>query len=163
MTIMLQHILIPLDGSELAEIALEQAQRIIEPGGQITLLLAVDPPEQLAFATHGAHPIAHGGMVENPLVDYSAIADNMLSQGKDYLRSRAETLEKAGYRVSTRAEFGFAADLIVEAAEKAQVDAIVMSTHGRSGITRWLLGSVTSKVLSAASCPVFVIPKPKKD
>ena len=55
-------------------------------------------------------------------------------------------------------EAGDPATVIVETAQKLHVDAIVMSTHGRSGLSRWLFGSVTQKVLAASCCPVFVIP-----
>ena len=64
--------------------------------------------------------------------------------------------------VGVEVHVGEPANVIVETAERLKVDAIVMSTHGRSGLSRWLFGSVTNKVLSANVCPVYVIPsKPK--
>ena len=55
-------------------------------------------------------------------------------------------------------QFGDPASVIVDTAGQLHVDAIVMSTHGRSGISRWIFGSVTNKVLGMAECPVLVVP-----
>lgn len=155
---MLKHVLVPLDGSELAYKALDYAAEVTEKGGTITLLMAVEPPESIAYGMYGAHPVAPGAVIDRPLSDFQAISDSFMAQGKEYLQKRAAELQKAGYKVNSKVEFGGAADLIIETAESAKVDAIVMSTHGRSGLSRWILGSITSKVLGAAPCPVLVIP-----
>ena len=62
------------------------------------------------------------------------------------------------YTIRTRLAEGQPAERILEQAEELAVDAIVMSTHGRSGVSRWVFGSVAQKVLSGASCPIFIIP-----
>ncbi|MBZ0306650.1 MAG: universal stress protein [Anaerolineae bacterium] len=61
------------------------------------------------------------------------------------------------------AKSGRPSETIVEVAKKLNVDAIVMSTHGRSGLSLLLLGSVTHKVLNTSACPVFVIPAKKEE
>lgn len=160
---MLNHILIPLDGSELAERALAYAEQIASPGAEITLLTAVDPPEYLTYSMYGNQTIPSGMITPRPGVDYQAIADEMLKDARDYIDRVANRLQKAGYRVHRKIEMGAPAEAILKAAEAAGVDAIVMSTHGRSGLSRWLLGSVTQKVLSAAPCPVFVTPPGERD
>ncbi len=60
-------------------------------------------------------------------------------------------------------EFGGASDNIVEKAESEQVDRIVMSTHGRTGIDRLLMGSVAEKVIARAPCPVLIVPVHKRN
>lgn len=82
----------------------------------------------------------------------------MLPYAKHYVESVAKDLVKDGYTVRQEVKMGDAATVITDMAEKLHVDAIVMSTHGRSGISRFLFGSVTNKVLEAKVCPVFVIP-----
>lgn len=159
---MLKHLLLPLDGSELAEKALEYVDKLVEKGSKVTLLMAIDPPETMAYSLYGAQIVTAGPVIEQSLLDYSTIAENMLGQGKTYLAKKAEALEKAGYTVQTIIEYGYAADLIIDTSEKEQADAIVICTHGRSGLSRWILGSVTQKVLGATTCPVFVIPPDRK-
>jgi nucleotide-binding universal stress UspA family protein len=155
---MLKHILLPLDGSEIAEKAVEHAQKLVNPGGEITLLVAVDAPEYINYSIYGTQPIAPTVVSPQTAFDYQALTDEMVAQSNTYLERIAQDLQSSGYKVQRMVELGSAADLIVDTAEKLGVDAIVMSTHGRSGLSRWLLGSVTSKVLGHASCPVYVIP-----
>ncbi|MBZ0291595.1 MAG: universal stress protein [Anaerolineae bacterium] len=155
---MLKHILLPLDGSELAEKAIEYAMTVISPGNQITLLMVVDPPEQLSYNLYALEPTAVGAPVSEAAIDYQSVSDEMMRGARAYLDSKSKALQQAGYKVNTLAEYGAPAEVIVETAEKLNVDTIVISTHGRSGLSRWILGSVTSKVISAASCPVYVIP-----
>jgi nucleotide-binding universal stress UspA family protein len=150
---MLQHILVPLDGSKLAEDALQHARRIANRQGKITLLTAVDVPE---MPMYGLYPPA-------AVPDYQAAIQDALPKARAYLGQIAQELTDAGFTVSVDAQVGDAAEVIARTAQELGVDAIVMSTHGRSGLSRWLFGSVTSKVLSAKVCPVFVIPSKSGD
>ncbi len=157
---MLKHVLVPLDGSELSERAIEHVKRLIGPETEITLLVAVDSPEYIAYSMYGSAPGASVAPM-TPTFDYQSLSAEMTSQSRTYLERIASDLKQAGYKVHQSVETGLPAELIVETAQKLGVDAIVMSTHGRSGLSRWILGSVTSKVLSAAPCPVYVIPREK--
>lgn len=148
---MLDHVLVPLDGSALAEKALDHARKITAPGGLITLLTAVDVPEYTMTTFYATGALS--GMQD----DFGTV-EQLVPQANDYLRNIAQSLEDGGWRVNVRADIGDAASSIVESAAQLGVDAVVMSTHGRSGINRWLFGSVTQKVLEAATCPVFVVP-----
>ncbi|MBZ0298135.1 MAG: universal stress protein [Anaerolineae bacterium] len=153
---MLRHILIPLDGSQLAEKSLEYARRISNNSTAITLLMAVDPQEHIAYGMY--QPGVSQASATNPVIDYKSITDDLLEQGHRYLNRVADDLRKSGYKVDVILELGAPADIIIETAGHAEIDTIVMSTHGRSGLTRWLLGSITQKIISAAPCPVYVIP-----
>lgn len=155
---MLKHILLPLDGSELAEKAIEAAMKIMEKGMQITLMMAVDPPETLAYNYYALGPTAAGVPIVETPVDYQTISEEMMRNARAYLDTKAAILQHAGYKVDVLAIYGEPADVIIESAEKLKVDTIVISTHGRSGFSRWILGSVTNKVIGAAPCPVYVIP-----
>jgi len=145
---MLKHILVPLDGSLLVKTALGLATQVAHTTCEITLVTVVQEPD---YPTYPASPISI-----NP--EYYPTLEMLEDNGKRYLEELAEPLRQRGYRVSTRVEVGSAADGILHAADKLEVDAIVMSTHGRSGVSKWLYGSVTSRVLSHATRPVLVVP-----
>jgi nucleotide-binding universal stress UspA family protein len=89
--------------------------------------------------------------------------ERRLEVTRHYLRNKAEPLRNDGWHVETLTEIGYPEEAIVRVARNHNVDAIIMSTHGRTGLNRLLLGSVTHRVLNEAPCPVFVIPnKPAK-
>ncbi|MBZ0285278.1 MAG: universal stress protein [Anaerolineae bacterium] len=147
---MLKHVLVPLDGSQLAEDALQHAASILGADGRMTLVSAVEVPE---VPIYGYYPPA-------TIPDYDAAKADLLPQARAYLDGVAKNLKRLHPEmvISIEAEIGEPAEIITNMAEKYHVDAIVMSTHGRSGLSRWLFGSVTNKVLSAKPCPVYVVP-----
>jgi len=74
-----------------------------------------------------------------------------------YLDKKAEAMRKLGVdRVTAIAEYGFAADEIISLARKTPDNLIAMCTHGRSGVSRWVLGSVTETVVRHSGDPVLV-------
>ncbi|MEO8394469.1 MAG: universal stress protein [Chloroflexota bacterium] len=149
---MLDHVLVPLDGSELAQSALDHALKLLSPKGQITLVTVLESQEIALSDFYPSTIIPRTNADEKRT--HAAIA-----RSQSYLKQLAFSIEEEyGFQVNTRSEIGDAATVITDIAESLNLDAIVMSTHGRSGISRWLFGSVTQKVLSAAPCPVFVIP-----
>jgi nucleotide-binding universal stress UspA family protein len=148
---MLSQVLVSLDGSELAERAIKYAQQIVAPAGEIILLSVVDIPD---FPIYTVYPMT----VVSPEPDYSTVVTDLLANSKEYLEGLANNLRLQGLRVKTIVKSGEPATCIIEVAEELKVDMIVMSTHGRSGFSKWLFGSVTQKVLSALPCPVTVVP-----
>jgi nucleotide-binding universal stress UspA family protein len=153
---MLKHVLVPLDGSPLAEEALEYARELVGSEGIITLLCAVEVDDALAYGP-SLMPV-----VRASTPDYRHATDNVLPQVYAYLRAVADAPAMSRYCVEYQAHLGDAATTIIELADHLNVDAIVMSTHGRSGLGRWLFGSVTLKVLEGASRPVLVVPSSRK-
>ena len=156
---MLKHILIPLDQSALSETALNYATQLTGPDSQITLLTVLVPPDLSISTMYGTDGLAQ---VAQDVESYESVERQMRVQAEDYLRNIARRLSASGLRVNIAVHTGRDADVIVEEAATLAVDAIVMATHGRSGISRWLLGSVTQKVLHAAPCPVMVIPQQRE-
>jgi nucleotide-binding universal stress UspA family protein len=152
---MLKHVLIPLDGSPLAEAALEEAHRIISIDTHITLLIVVKRDH---FASYGYDPTLSLTPIDDSEVNET------IAKAKNYLETIAQRLRAEGFAVHVCAESGNdPAYTISITAQKMRVDAIVMSTHGRSGISRWVFGSTTGKVLSHACCPIFVIPSRERE
>ncbi len=156
---MLKHILIPLDQSALAETALDYAPKLIGPDSQVTLLTVLVPPDLSISTLYGTDGLAQSAM---DIQAYESVERQIRVQAEDYLRHISKRLASSGARVDISVQVGRDADAIVEHAKELGVDAILMATHGRSGISRWLLGSVTQKVLHAAPCPVMVIPQQRE-
>jgi len=144
---MFKKVLVPLDGSELSERALEPALTIARATNAKLLLLSVSSYHQIVA------PAATGyGMVAT---------DGILDLGQDDARNYLEALRRQtrcrDCRIQTIVEEGDVAGRIVDVAAAEQVDLIVMTTHGYSGFTRWMLGSITERVLRGAPCPVLVV------
>ncbi len=146
---MIKNVLVTVDGSELSERALDYAVAITPADGAITLLSVVDLPDITAY---GLYPMPIG-------VDYVNQTMNYAENGtKEYVARLAADLRERGLTVHEQIAIGDAAEMIITHAQEQNIDVVVMSTHGRSGISQWLFGSVTQKVLSRMPCPVFVVP-----
>ncbi len=149
---MLEHVVVPLDGSRLAQTALDYALRLLGESGELILVSVLQQPD---VPIYDFYPST--GMPQ--VKDYELTFNETVGRVQDYLKRLADDIQaKYPYRVNTMVEAGDPATAIIEIAQKLNVDAIVMSTHGRSGLSRWLFGSVTQKVLAGSCCPVFVIP-----
>lgn len=147
---MINHVLIPLDGSQLAEKALDAAKQVLRQQGRITLIAAVQNP--VPIYPYPTADVAHEVQTEVEYVEQAG------TEMHEYLEHLGKNLILNGYSVEVEVVQGEASDVIVERAEALRVDMIVMSTHGRSGLDRLLFGSVTNRVLGAAYCPVLVVP-----
>ncbi len=145
---MLKHVLVPLDGSKLAEEALAHALEIVAPDGRITLVCAIEIQDTPVYGYYA--PLT--------MPDNTATKNELVPIAQHYLDGLASEINKDGLKAVFEVTIGDPVTVITETAERLHVDAIVMSTHGRSGIGRFLFGSVTNKILGAKICPVFVIP-----
>ncbi len=169
---MLERILVPLDGSELAESVLPYVEEICqrcEPV-QVILLQVLPPPRGRSGAVYRALGEDFPTMT---LPDSEAdveTAQHPIYREQEIASARAEAevfLARAIQRlcegeIDTRVEvaFGRAAEGIVDFAEREGVDLIAMSTHGRSGLSRWFFGSVTEKVLRGTHLPLLLVRPP---
>lgn len=144
---MYREILVTLDGSELAEGALPHAIALQKAfSARLTLLLVLEP--SVAYVQP-----ALGGMV----VDATIVVDEEVHTGRDYLDGITSRLSGEGMSVQGVIRDGDPASEICDYAAENEIDMIVMCTHGRSGIKRWVYGSVADKVLRSASTPVLLI------
>ena len=136
-----EKILVAVDGSAFSEVAVDQA---ISLGGicrsQIFLISVVDLfPEQMAVAP--------------------ALVEQMSKDAKEYLDKAKAKVDQANIPCETVVRMGGQPHEFIIAEAKAKgVDLIVMGTHGRSGFSRVLLGSVAQNVIGNAPCPVIVVP-----
>jgi nucleotide-binding universal stress UspA family protein len=149
---MFKHLLVPLDGSELSAKALATARQVLGSDGTLTLLNVVDMPD--------ANLVVLYDMPVVPVYeDHQKLVKMAQTNARAYLKRIAEQLQLSPtITVNTEVQLGNATTVIVERAQALHVDAIVMSTHGRSGLSRWMYGSVTQRVLALMPCPVLVVP-----
>jgi len=146
---MFKKILVPLDGSELSEWALEPALALgMRCGGEVLLLRVLVAETMLAPALGELD-----GWPDQTFKRYC-------KEARDYLETIQQVRARPDFMLRARVIEGDAAAVIVETAEAEKVDLIAMSTHGYSGITRWMVGSVTEEVLRSAPCPVLVMRSP---
>jgi len=138
-------VLIPLDGSELAESAIDGARDILGPGIEVTLIRIVQYPY------HFVSPYLPDTIQGNQELFRQAT-----TQAKDYLTETAWKLRERVADVDTEVTVSeHPAHAIVDHAEADDFDCIAMATHGRSGIRRLALGSVADKVIRTSEIPVL--------
>ena len=143
---MFERILVPLDGSPRAEQALPVAVRIARAsGGSVILLQVVSPPIDYG-----------GGLTQTPLMTEEVI-ETELALSSSYLDRVAKARELAEIETTTEVMFGLPAQDILAIAESRSVDLIVMCSHGRTGFTRWVLGSVAQKIAHHCPVPLLVL------
>ena len=147
-------ILIPLDGSRLAEQVLPHITALIECQGAEIHLLSVAPVIDNVAASVMLYPWY---VYREQLADEDAERKRIETELKNYLRGVARDLDQAGAHVRCVVRFGSPADEILSYASEHRIGLIAMCTHGRSGLARWAYGSVADRVLRTSSCPVLLV------
>ncbi|MFU0504658.1 universal stress protein [Pseudaminobacter sp. NGMCC 1.201702] len=147
---MYKHVLIATDGSELAQKGVDQGLALAAKLGSKATVLSVTEPLQPA----AAQAAVEGG-IHDPVARYDQQID-------DAMKERYQSIEQAASRHGATVELihdvdEFPAEAIVRVARLKGCDLIVMSSHGRRGIQRMLLGSQTAEVLASTTLPVLVI------
>ena len=139
-----QHILVGLDGSPLAESILPYVSTLAKVlDAQVTLLHVVP-------GVHGWHDSDFYRFL-SPLIRQEE------SEAYGYLRRVTDRLAEAGIRVQSRVSIGDAAAEILTTGQQAGADLIALATHGRSGLRRWVYGSVAEKVLHTTHTPLLLL------
>ena len=141
---MYKKILVPLDGSPLAEAVLPHAQALAKSEGAEIVLLGVPVTPSLEF------------LARNPGLASKVIEDTE-KETEAYLESEVAKLEHEGTKVTSIMREGPIPEMILKVADEIHADVITMSTHGRSGIQRWLMGSVADRVVNHSHIPVMLI------
>lgn len=144
---MYKRIIVPLDGSILAESALAEAEKLANMcGGELMLVRVVDYSSRDRFGDFGL------------LYEYEAMAQALEEERQiatTYLDDVSKRLSAEGYTVSTQLMDGIAAKAIVGICQPG--DVVVMATHGRTGMRRWFIGSIAEDVLRHSSVPVLLV------
>jgi len=148
---MYKKILVPLDGSELAECTLSHVKNLFKDGsvGEVTLLNVFKFDLPWALMESEQH-IQH--------IDINAIREPFLVRSRKYLADLETRLVSEGMKVKTESlEANRPADAITEYAQEKGMDMIIIGTHGYTGLKKLMLGSVAFSVLHQSHIPVFLI------
>jgi nucleotide-binding universal stress UspA family protein len=141
---MLQHILVGLDGSLLAETILAYVSTLAKSlGAEVALLHVVHLSEDMQRG-EPSHLL-------QPAIQHAE------TQAREYLSRVAQRLTDSGLTVRSQVRVGDAATEIVRAAQQEGAELIALATHGRSGLQRWVYGSVAEKVLHTTSTPLLLV------
>lgn len=143
---MFKHILVPVDGSPTAQLAVEKAIGLAKAfGGRVTAIFVIDPYPFTGVGTDFAYGQA----------EYLSAAT---AEANAAIKAARAAFEGAGVSVDTSVIEAHAAWRgVVQAADSMQADLIVMGSHGRSGLEKLVLGSVTQAVLAHTRLPVLVV------
>jgi nucleotide-binding universal stress UspA family protein len=135
----LERVLVPLDGSGCAEMILPKVEKLAtELKASIALL-------RVAYA----HTF--------PGVDPSDAEVKVVHEAEEYLRGIENRLKTKGFKVDSHVRYGNEAEEILDHAAQKDIDFIAMTTHGRSGVKRFLIGSVAEKILRHSPKPIFLV------
>lgn len=147
----LKKILVAIDFSKLSHEALDYAIGLAEElGARLTVLYVVEPLDFTGVDVLGGTPIATQAIVE----------EHLKQARREIERVRTRKLAKLP-NASVAVRLGRPADEIVAAGGKGRSNLIVVGTHGRSGLSHLLMGSVAERVVRHAACPVLVVPTRK--
>ena len=150
---MYQHIMVPLDGSELAECVLPHVEMLAKSCQipKVTLIRVATPLRLYSDLRHsGIEEFMNSEVVQQIENDNLKLADEYLL--KQVLRLKGKGIEAKAEVVS-----GVVTDELISYAEKNGVDLVVIATHGRSGIGRWLMGSTAERILKTSKVPVLMV------
>ena len=155
---MYKKIMVPLDGSELAECVIPHVEAIGGGCGVDTIIFVrVVEPVHLPVGTGG------DGLVFTEIdaerVRKETDASNELA-AKDYLDRVVSRIKPQGVKVRSEVIVGKAAESLADYTTQNDVDLVVIATHGRSGVSRWVWGRVTDRILHSACVPVFMVRAP---
>ncbi len=144
---MYKKILVPLDGSELSESILNHV---------VNIATSCQVPE--VVLTRVREPLDTSTIMEKyfDAKNASELEEDCHNEAANYLEQIATTLKRKGIAVKVKVLRGDPAEEIIKYSERSGVDLVIMSTHGRSGISRWVLGSVSDKVIRQTEASVLV-------
>jgi nucleotide-binding universal stress UspA family protein len=136
---MYRNVLVPTDGSEAADRALTRALELARAfDASVHVLYVVEPLQTAEY-------------------DAGAIYDALRAEGEEATGAAAERVREADLPVETAVEVGTPHTTILEYTGEHGIDLVVMGTHGRTGLDRYLLGSVTEKVVRLSDVPVLTV------
>jgi len=151
---MFQKILVPLDGSKLAECALPYAEELAK-GCNTEEVILISVTEHVK----GFRPVEDPGHPSGQHMIPEAVGKKDI-QAQRYLNKVAKGMEAKGIKVRTEVLLWPPAQAIVGYAEQSGADIIVMSSHGRSGPSRWTHGSIADNIFRASCIPVLMVKAP---
>ena len=149
---MYQKILVPLDGSELAECVLPHVEAIAKEGRSLRTVIFIRVVEPFHTISTADYALSEENIKQ--------IESGSVAATRKYLDQLVNRINLGKVKIQTEILTGKAAESIADYATESNVDLIVIATHGRSGISRWVWGSVADRILRSTCVPVFMIRAP---
>ena len=149
---MYSKIMVPLDGSQLAECVFPHVEALAK-GCQAKEILFVRAYNPLPY------PVGAGEMTLSPR-ELESLSASAKAGAEDYIRGAAERFRRAGFAAKGEALAGPVAETLADAIVKNGIDLVVIATHGRSGIKRWVWGSIADRLLRGSCAPVLMVRAP---
>jgi nucleotide-binding universal stress UspA family protein len=145
-------ILLALDDSEFSETVIQALIAQVAPkGSEVQVLHVIEPL-----------PAIYGGAEWGYVMDWQAVTREQRKQAEGLIERTARTLRAAGFQITTAIEEGSPKAVIVDSAAKWPADLIMVGSHGRRALDRFLLGSVSEGVARHAPCSVQIVRAPKR-
>ena len=158
---MYEKMVVPLDGSKLAECVLPHVEELAKGCGTKEVILVSVTENIAGYKTDAEYRQSPGPFPPlEPVTKVAVAVGKKQEQAQRYLGRIAKRLESKGLKVRTEVLLGNPAQEIADFAQHDNVDLIVMASHGRSGISRWAYGSVADKVFRASAVPVLMVKAP---
>jgi nucleotide-binding universal stress UspA family protein len=149
---MYKTLVVPLDGSKLAECVLSHVETIAK-GCQVEKIIFLRVVEPFSRIVAGDYQVFSQEQIER-------INSEMISEAEGYLRELLRSLRYDGVQTKWEVISGKATESIAEYATKTNADLIIIATHGRSGVSRWVWGSVADRTLRSSCVPVLMVRAP---
>ena len=156
---MYQKIMVPMDGSQLAECVLPHVEAFIQ-GCQVHTVIFVRVIEPVSPRFLGASTATIKVDYEQVFEYTERIEEERKSSAAEYLQSVLGRLKRDGVKFQKEVLVGKVADCLVDFSEARDVDLILIATHGRSGVSRWVRGSVADRILRASRVPILMVRAP---
>lgn len=152
---MYENILVPLDGSDLAECVLPHVEKFISSGQVRTIVLVrvVEPSPTRFDDTAALSSTTRDQIIEGARI----IEEKRQAGAAEYLEGVVSRMEHDKAEIHTEVLFGRVADSLAVYTETNDINLIIIATHGRSGISRWVRGSVADRVLRFSRIPVLMV------
>lgn len=145
-------VLLAVDGSEISKEAVARLPDLVRLDGSEVTVLTVAPNPVLPDVS---------GFMAPPYIDYTLLAQQVKAEAEATLTEAAAMLRERGVSPRTVFRQGDPGDEILKFIREQGVDLVVVGSHGRTGFRKFLLGSVSAKIVNEAPCPVLVIKDPR--
>jgi len=152
---MYKKIMVPLDGSELAECVLPHVEGFIG-GCQVGSIVFVRVVEPAPTKFDDTAAISSSGR-EKLIEATRRIEEKRKSAAARYLKGVVDRLKPEGVQLKTEVLIGRVADSLADYTEAGEIDLILIATHGRSGLSRWVRGSIADRILRFSRVPVLMV------
>ncbi len=149
---MYKTLVVPLDGSKLAECVLSHVETLAK-GCQVENIIFLRVVEPFSRIVAGDYQVFSREQIER-------INSEMISEAEGYLRELVQSVRYDGVKTRWEVIPGRPTETIAEYATKTNADLIIIATHGRSGVSRWVWGSVADRILRSSCVPVLMVRAP---